>query len=351
MAGEQIAPTRKLFSICIPAYNRARHLAPLLDSVFEQAFNDFEVVICEDVSPERAQIASIVEQYQARYPGVIHYYENPVNLGYDGNIRELVNRSNGQFCFFMGNDDLLCPNALATVEEILARHSNVGFVLKGYAWFDETPDRIAQAVKYFDEEKEFTAGAEAISVCFRRSGVISGYIVDRDSAARAATTKFDGTLYYQLYLTASVLRDKKAVATPEVLVLCRNSEPPDFGHSKSEKGRYKPGSYTPEARINMVSGAIAIIKDLRDTSGIDLVDSVMRDYAHYFYAYIRDQLSLPFNIYYRLYRTFGRLGFDRYPTFHVYCAAGYVLKQRSCDALIKTVRGFLGSSPRWGTAR
>jgi abequosyltransferase len=351
MAGDQIAPIRKLFSICIPAFNRARHLAPLLDSVFDQAFDNFEVVVCEDVSPERAQIASIVGQYQAKYPGVIHYYENPANLGYDGNIRELVKRARGRFCFFMGNDDLLCADALSRVAEILARHSNVGFVLRGYAWFDETPDRIAQSVRYFDEEKEFSVGAEAISVCFRRSGVISGYIVDRDAAHNAATSRFDGTLYYQLYLTASVLRDKKAVATPEVLVLCRNSEPPDFGHSNTEKGRYKPGSYTPEARINMVSGALAIIKDLRDTFGIDLVDDVMRDYAHYFYAYIRDQLSLPFNLYYRLYRTFGQLGFDRYQTFHVYCVAGYLLGQHGCDALIKTVRGFLGSSPRWGAAR
>jgi len=324
---------------------------PLLDSILNQEFRDFNVVICEDVSPERAQISQIVKQYQATYPGVIQYYENSVNLGYDGNIRELVKRATGQFCFFLGNDDLLCPKALEIVAEILSRHSNVGFVLKSYAWFDETPDRVAQTVRYFDHEKEFGAGAEAISVCFRRSGVISGYIVDRDAAQSIATGKFDGTLYYQLYLTASVLRDKKAVATPEVLVLCRSSEPPDFGHSSSEKGKYKPGSYTPEARINMVCGALSIIKHLRDTYGIDLVDDVMRDYAHYFYPYIRDQLSQPIKVFYRLYRTFGRLGFDRYPTFHMYCAAGYLLGQRGCDAFIRSVRSVLGRSPRWGTAR
>ena len=60
--------TRKLFSVCIPAYNRAHHLNALLDSIFAQDFHDFEVVICEDLSREREQIASIVHEYQSRYP-------------------------------------------------------------------------------------------------------------------------------------------------------------------------------------------------------------------------------------------------------------------------------------------
>ena len=33
--------------------------------------------------------------------------------------------------------------------------------------------------------------------------------------------KFDGTLYYQMHLTANVLVDRCAVCTPQVLVLCR----------------------------------------------------------------------------------------------------------------------------------
>jgi glycosyltransferase involved in cell wall biosynthesis len=309
------------------------------------------VVICEDQSPEQAQIREIVQQYQAHYPGLISLYENPVNLGYDGNIRRLVEVASGKFCFFMGNDDIVCDHAFAIVADIIARHDNIGMVLKSYAWFDETPDQLAQKVIYFDQEKVFAPGREAIAVCFRRSGVISGYIVERDEAARMATTKFDGSLYYQLYLSAAVLRTKCAVATPNLLVLCRNSEPPDFGNSPAEKGKYRPGSYTPQARLNMISGALAIIRDLRDTAGIDLVNVVTRDYANYFYLCIRDQLSQPIRSYYSMYRSFGRLGFDRYPSFHAYCVTAYLLGQKRCDNFIKFVRSILGRSPRWGAAR
>src|ERR1700758_492167 len=126
---------RRKFSVCIPAYNRARHLPTLLDSIFCQDYQSFEVVICEDDSPERPQIAAIVTNYARRYPGVIKYSENERNLGYDANIRNLVARSCGEFCFFMGNDDVMCPGALAHTAGIIDRYPGIGFVLKSYAWF------------------------------------------------------------------------------------------------------------------------------------------------------------------------------------------------------------------------
>src|SRR4051794_20107180 len=131
--------SRKLFSVCIPAYNRARHLMPLLDSIVSQDFVDFEIVICEDRSPEREQIAAIVRRYQEEFPGLIRYFENTENLGYDGNIRNLVEKAAGRFCFFMGNDDIMCAGAIKEAADVIKRHPNVGLVQKSYALFDQTP--------------------------------------------------------------------------------------------------------------------------------------------------------------------------------------------------------------------
>jgi abequosyltransferase len=341
--------TRRLFSVCIPAYNRARHLAALLDSIVEQAFRDFEIVICEDMSREREQISAIVREYQSRYPEVLRYFGNDENLGYDGNIRNLVQKASGEFCFFMGNDDIMCEGALENAASVIRRYPNVGLVLKSYAWFNETPEKVNQEIRWFNEEKEFAAGIPAIRFAFRRSGVISGYIVHRDSADRAATSKFDGTLYYQMHLTASVLIDKTAVCTPKVLILCRGNEPPDFGNSDKEKGKYVPGRYTPQARLSMVGGALSIIRDLKETREIDVVEDVIHDYANYFYPYIRDQLTLPLKEYYELYRGYSRMGFARYPFFHLYFALCYLLGQRRFDALTAFIRKRLGHSPQFGT--
>jgi abequosyltransferase len=339
---------RPKFSICIPSYNRARHLPGLLDSIFSQSFVDYDVVICEDLSTERDQIAKTVRGYSDAHPGVIHYYENENNLGYDGNIRNLVAKANGEFVFFMGNDDVMCPGALANVADIIKRHPDVGHVLKSYAWFDHTPDQINQEVRYFSEERRFAAGNEAIAVCYRRSGVISGYVVRRDPAFAAATDRYDGTLYYQMHLTAQVLSVLPAVFTPQVLILCRADEPPDFGNSSSEKGKYVPGAYTPQARLNMVGGALTIIRDFDRERGAKILDDVQRDYSNYFYVYIKDQLTLSFRDFFSLYRAYGRMGFSRYPMFHLYCLVAYLLGEKNFDRATKVIRKHLGHSPQFG---
>ena len=146
-------PTRRLFSVCIPAYNRAHFLRELLDSIFAQDFEDFEVVICEDCSPQRQQIAAIAHEYRSRYPERLRYFENEANLGYDGNIRNLVEKASGQFCFFMGNDDLMCPGALRNVAGLIQRFPKVGVVLKSYGIFYETPQKVTQEIRWFTERK------------------------------------------------------------------------------------------------------------------------------------------------------------------------------------------------------
>jgi glycosyltransferase involved in cell wall biosynthesis len=319
-----------------------------LDSIFAQGFKNFEVVICEDRSPERNEIATIVQSYVDLFPGVIRYYENKTNLGYDANIRNLVEHAKGQYCFFMGNDDLMCKGALAHVNGLIQRHPNVGFILKSYAVFDHSPDAFSQEIHYFKEEREFNPGRQAIVVCYRRSGVISGYIVNRDDAYACATSQFDGTLYYQMHLTASVLLTKSAVFSPELLVLCRNSEPPDFGNSEKEKNIYTPGCYTTQARIKMVSGALSIIAALKDAQGEDFLEDIKRDYANYFYPFIRDQLFLSPKAYLSLYWGYWKLGFGKYPLFHFYCLGCYLIGVRRFDAITGIVRRYLGHTVQIG---
>jgi len=145
-----------------------------------------------------------------------------------------------------------------------------------------------------------------------------------------------------------VLIDKTVVCTPTVLILCGGNEPPDFGNSAKERGKYVPGGYTPQARLNMVGGALSILRDLKESRGIDVVEDVIHDYANYFYPYIKDQLTLPVKDYYKLYRGYGRLGFAKYPLFHLYFVLGYLIGEKRFDALTAIIRKRLGRSPQFG---
>jgi len=344
------ARARPLLSICIPAYNRARFLAPLLDSITAQGGDDVEIVIAEDMSPERAQIAAIVEvASQAAGSMPIRYVENDRNMGYDGNIRRLVALARGRWCFFMGNDDLLAPGALATTRAHLAAHPGLGLLLRGYSWFRGSPQDIAGTARYVSEPTLFVAGADAVAMCFRRSGVISGYIVDRDAAHAAATERFDGTLYYQMHLTASVLATRAALAVPDVLVLCRDGTPPEFGVAAVERAHFTPGGYTPAARVRMVRGAFEILAahaSPDDPATRDTWQRVVRDYARHFYPFVMDQLTLPWRDYLRLCRAYARTPVGAHAAFYINCIVAYALGRRRTDAVIEGLRGWLGRTPR-----
>lgn len=335
---------KPFFSVCVPAFNRAKYLKSLLDSVLSQDYKNFEIVICEDASPERSSIADVVSEYQLSYPGYIFYHENSVNLGYDGNIRNLIEKARGQYCFFLGNDDLMCEGALEEVARLLKTHKNVGLVLKSYAWFSDSDKNIKNTVRYFSKECIFKAGKQAICSCLRRSGIIAGYIIDRDAAHKFATDIFDGSLFYQMHITANLLVEMNAVFTPKVLVLCRDGERPEFGNSQSERGKYIPGSFNAYARLNMISGVLSIVKKLNETRDIDVYSEVMRNYSNYFYLCIRDQLHLPLSKYWALYRSFGRMGFDKYIMFHIYVLSAYLLGQKNFDWIVKKTQKILGRS-------
>jgi len=342
---------RKMFSICIPSYNRAKYLAPLLDSIYVQDFEDFEIVISEDLSKERTEIAKIAAHYADKYPNTLCYFENSENLGYDGNIRNLVKLATGRFCFFMGNDDLMCEGALRAVADAINLNKNIGFVLKSYALFEGDVENIQQTIKYFNQQEVMTAGFDAISTCFRRSGVISGFVIHRDAAHRAATEEFDGTLFYQMHIVGDVLSTMNAIFLPNILVSCRIGELPEFGNSIKEKGKYVPGVYTPQARLNMVGGALKIAKALEERRGIIVYHAIMRDYANYFFPYIRDQLTLPFQEFFKLYKSYFNLGFYRYPMFHIYCAVCYCLGEKRFDKMVELIRKHLGRSPHLGFSK
>ena len=122
----------KKISICIPAYNRADKLAPLLDSIFNQLYDNVEVIICEDFSPERDAIRAVVNSYGDNR---IKYFENEKNLGYDANLRESIHRSTGSYVVLMGNDDLMCPESLLTISRKINKFNPVVIVRSNESFY------------------------------------------------------------------------------------------------------------------------------------------------------------------------------------------------------------------------
>lgn len=65
-------------SVIVPNYNHAPYLRQRLDSIFNQTFQDFEVIILDDCSTDNSK--EIIEEYR-NYPQVSHVVYNEINSG------------------------------------------------------------------------------------------------------------------------------------------------------------------------------------------------------------------------------------------------------------------------------
>lgn len=337
------------FSVCIPAYNRAAVLPELLESVLTQNFADFEVVINEDDSPERQLIREIVDRYSALYPAQIRYFENEQNLGYDANLRSLIERSRGEYCLFMGNDDLMCPGALKTISEAISRHPKVGVFLRSFAAFEGTPQNIVQTFKYFDKELFFPAGPRTISTFYKRSVVIPGVTFHRETALKFATDKFDGTLLYQIYLIANILVEWNGVFSPEIVTWYRNGGTPDFGNSASEKGKFVPQTRTPESSVSFMRGMLEIAQFVENTRHVDIYRSILKDLSNYSYPILFFQADKPLAVFFKYYLSLIKLGFGRQLLFHVYFFSILLLGTQRMEKMIAWIKRRLGHTPNIGS--
>ena len=332
-------------SVCIPAYNRAALLPALLDSIVSQTGTNYEIVICEDASPERERIRDVAERYALAYPGRISYHENPVNLGYDGNLRRLIELARGEYVLFMGNDDLLAAGALAAVAAAVREYPNVGAVLRSYDSFVDDPGKPVQIFRYFDQEGFFPAGLETIVTFFRRCVFISGMVLRRESAQRHATSRFDGTLLYQQHLVGRLLARENGVYLPQILSHHRLGGTPDFGHSVAEQGKFVPREQTPESSVHFMRGMLQIAADLDRTLGLPLFMPILRDIGNYAYPILSIQAGGSRRALLRYARELAKLGLWRAPLFYVYVFGLLLLGRRNCDALIAKIKRRLGRAP------
>lgn len=338
---------RPVLSVCIPAYNRAVVLPELLESILTQDFQDYEVVICEDDSREREAIRSIVQQWSAG-SGRIRYFENERNLGFDGNLRRSVTHAAGEYVVFMGNDDLMCPGALRAIAGALGRHENVGVILRSYAGFVGTPANIVRTARYFESERFFAAGARTMTTFFRRSVVIPGLVVHRDSAAALATDRFDGTTLYQLYLVAHILWTRNGVFLPDIVVLYREGGTPEFGNSAAERGRFTPRAQTVESSLTFVGGMLDIAAEVEAKLGVPFYLPVLRDIANYSYPILAMHRNRGIAEFTRYGRALTNLGFWRSPYFFIYFGLLLILGTRRVERLIQRTTHIVGYTPVLG---
>ena len=110
-------------SVIIPTYNRAHLLPQAIDSVLNQTFKDFELIIVDNYSSDNTE--SVVKSYDDKR---IRYFKNQNNGLIGVNRNYGIQKSRGEFIAFLDDDDLWLPEKLEKQVKLLNSNQELGLV-------------------------------------------------------------------------------------------------------------------------------------------------------------------------------------------------------------------------------
>lgn len=130
-------------SIGMPVYNGANYMQEAIDSILNQTYKDFELIITDNDSDDETQ--EICERY-ADLDKRVRYYRNKDNIGAARNYNKVFYLSRGDYFKWVAHDDVLAPEFLE------------------------------EAVKILDERPEIIAVQSEVKIINRNSEVIENYV-------------------------------------------------------------------------------------------------------------------------------------------------------------------------------
>jgi glycosyltransferase involved in cell wall biosynthesis len=113
-------------SVILPNYNHVVFLQQRIDSILNQSFTDFELIILDDFSTDNSK--AIIEQYR-EHPHVSHIVYNNVNSG--STFKQWgkgIELAKGQFIWIAESDDYADEIFLENVVSNLEKHPNAGLI-------------------------------------------------------------------------------------------------------------------------------------------------------------------------------------------------------------------------------
>lgn len=101
-------------------YNQEKYLPECIESVLNQTFKDFELILVDDGSTDSSGM--LCDQYAQEHPRIITVIHQK-NQGLLFARRTGIENANGEFYLFLDADDYFCGNALKTIYSQIEKKS------------------------------------------------------------------------------------------------------------------------------------------------------------------------------------------------------------------------------------
>lgn len=224
-------------SVLIPNYNYAGYLPETIDSVLEQDFDDYELLVIDDASTDES--ADVIRGYGVR-DARIRFRINETNRGMVQNLNDCLEWARGEYVkFLLADDRMVGGGALGKLVQIMDDHPSVRLVWSARQLIDEHSRAIK--VRNYGPRSRIEPGIDLMLECLGNSrnviGEPSAVMFRRADAADGFDPSYLHLVDLEMWLR--LLEGGDFAYTPERLSAFRK-------HSRQQsevirgEGRYQP---------------------------------------------------------------------------------------------------------------
>jgi len=123
--GEELK--RPKVSIGLPTFNGGRKILKAVTSVFNQDYDNLEIIISDNCSTDD-DTEEICIGLSQRHPDVIKYYRQPVNRGVVANYQYVLGKATGDYFLWLADDDTLANGILKKYVDFLTANPEYSLV-------------------------------------------------------------------------------------------------------------------------------------------------------------------------------------------------------------------------------
>jgi glycosyltransferase involved in cell wall biosynthesis len=111
-----------IVSVVMTSYNHEKYLSGALDSVLNQTFQDFELIVVDDASSDGSR--EIIRQYQRKDSRIRTIFHDR-NMGISLTTNDGFNAAAGEYVAYVQSDDLWLPEKLEKQLQVLEHDPNL----------------------------------------------------------------------------------------------------------------------------------------------------------------------------------------------------------------------------------
>ena len=124
-------------SIVIPAYNHEKYVRECVQSVLDQTYQDFEIIITDDGSSDGT--VNVIKEFD---DSRIQLYTHANNKGVCATINNCIQKAVSEYIAVLNSDDIWEPTKLEKQVKYLDSHPEIGAVFSKVVFIDEASDLI-----------------------------------------------------------------------------------------------------------------------------------------------------------------------------------------------------------------